>query len=214
MRESRTVLKVLKLLTIVAPLTAGAAIASSIPDNGIEAAKLHRKAAPVARKLATSSSSGPTERVSVFDIGTLGTTPWINIDHAGGVLKPGSFLDTYNFTIGSLTHIAANTVSATLGFGGAPLLNITDLKYQLIDSANHTIWDSSFGGASVLGSPLALDGTFASGNYHFQISGIADGSSGGAYIFSVAAVPEPETWMMLLLGLGVAGIMARRRMAA
>jgi hypothetical protein len=31
--------------------------------------------------------------------------------------------------------------------------------------------------------------------------------------FSIAPVPEPETWAMMLLGLGVVGYAARRRAA-
>ncbi len=51
------------------------------------------------------------------------------------------------------------------------------------------------------------------GSYYLQISGIANGTLGGAYSgsISVTPVPEPETFAMLLAGLGVMGAIARRR---
>jgi hypothetical protein len=46
-----------------------------------------------------------------------------------------------------------------------------------------------------------------------NVTGIANGPQGGLYngAISVAAVPEPETYAMLLAGLGVMGFIARRR---
>lgn len=40
---------------------------------------------------------------------------------------------------------------------------------------------------------------------------IGDGFSGTNYVFRVAAVPEPETYAMMLAGLGLMGGIARRR---
>ena len=46
-----------------------------------------------------------------------------------------------------------------------------------------------------------------------HVNGIGNGSLGGLYngSISVAAVPEPETYAMLLAGMGVMGFIARRR---
>ena len=54
------------------------------------------------------------------------------------------------------------------------------------------------------------------GDYTFRIKGdIVGGFPAGLGVrLDVAAVPEPATWAMMLIGLGVAGALARRRSAA
>ena len=45
------------------------------------------------------------------------------------------------------------------------------------------------------------------------VMGVANGTSGGIYTgaISVTAVPEPETYAMMLAGLAALGFLARRR---
>lgn len=60
---------------------------------------------------------------------------------------------------------------------------------------------------------LYLSGTFGPGNYVATVSGIANGSAGSSYIakFSLPqAIPEPQTWALMMLG-GVAVVVAVRR---
>lgn len=56
-------------------------------------------------------------------------------------------------------------------------------------------------------------GPSAAGTYYLSVGGIANGTSGGLYngSISVTAVPEPESYAMLLAGLGVMGAIAVRR---
>ena len=55
----------------------------------------------------------------------------------------------------------------------------------------------------------------AAGNYFLLISGVTTGSSGGAYsgsiLVSAAPIPEPESYAMFLVGLGVMGAIVLRR---
>jgi len=83
-------------------------------------------------------------------------------------------------------------------------------------------------GASGSSSPLAFTAFLSSANpigYYFQIANFGsarnfattvsslDGGfiEGGGFTHQVSAVPEPETFAMLLAGLGLAGYIARRR---
>lgn len=61
-------------------------------------------------------------------------------------------------------------------------------------------------------SALSLSlGPSAAGSYYLNVSGLTRGSMGGAYSGGISATPEPETYAMLLAGLGVMGAIARRR---
>ncbi len=71
--------------------------------------------------------------------------------------------------------------------------------------------------ASEVGNKLNLTwGALAAGNYYLQVSGTVQGTIGGLYngAISVAAppVPEPESYAMFLAGLGLMGVIVRRRM--
>jgi hypothetical protein len=55
------------------------------------------------------------------------------------------------------------------------------------------------------GSPI-------NGPAYIQITGVTDGGNGGIYSGAIAAaVPEPETYAMLLAGLGLMGAVVRGR---
>ena len=53
------------------------------------------------------------------------------------------------------------------------------------------------------------------GNYYLQVTGQVLGAAGGVYggSMSVTAVPEPETYAMMLAGLGLVGFIGRRKAA-
>jgi hypothetical protein len=56
-------------------------------------------------------------------------------------------------------------------------------------------------------------GTLPDGQYHLDISGnLGAEASFGQYSVAISAVPEPETYAMLLAGLGLIGYSTRRRM--
>ncbi len=107
------------------------------------------------------------------------------------------FFDTYTFTLAD-----ASTV-----FGGAFSFGITNFSAVLQDSTFATV-----GTDSNLGDGFSFEG-LAAGSYALSFLGFSN--AGGAYGGVVSAVstpvPEPETYAMLLAGLGMIGFMVRRR---
>jgi len=117
----------------------------------------------------------------------------------------GNFLDTVQFTLtdstslrGLISAFGVSTLSigldspdALFTFTGEPLsatpfFTIADAAYSFADlapSATHTLY----------------------------VSGVA--ARGGAFIsgFAVAAVPEAETWLMILVGLGLVAFQLQRK---
>ena len=95
----------------------------------------------------------------------------------------------------------------------------------------HEVWLVGFGGATQNTSSLSIADsgfsgwktasmTFTASNVSQALSFLAQGSSPGAPPFLLldgvsltAAVPEPATWGMMLGGLGLVGLLARRRRA-
>jgi hypothetical protein len=54
-------------------------------------------------------------------------------------------------------------------------------------------------------------------NFSFSFPGSSNGNLGGAWLganFQIGGVPEPSTWAVMLIGLGLAGATIRRRRAA
>jgi len=139
---------------------------------------------------------------SVNDLGTISNT----VAFSNNDIAP-SFDDIFKFTLG-----AGN--SAVLGgiVGNADDASIT---FNLQTGFNGTTWspisplvltpDSNTGAFSF---SQTVSGLTAGATYWFRLTGV---SSGGAYTVTLAPVPEPESYAMLLAGLGLMGFIARRR---
>jgi len=94
---------------------------------------------------------------------------------------------------------------------------------SLITISTGPVTNIDFTSASINGLSFTFNSTPGGGEYGFTIPGFltgplvmtvmgtagANASYGGT--LNVSAVPEPETWAMMLGGLGLMGFMARRR---
>ncbi len=97
--------------------------------------------------------------------------------------------------------------------------NIMFTMFSLTEASIGTVYGATGGSTSY----LSFTGGAAPGNYQLHVAGTKTGSGTGSYagniILSpvenghpvVSPIPEPETYAMLLAGLGLLGFSARRR---
>lgn len=149
---------------------------------------------------------GSAHATTTYDAGILSPSVYQEAEFysTGGV----SFADVCNFTVGTEydTVLVQGISYSPDGVSGGHVSNLT-LSLFDAEGAQVGTWTSTDG------SLIDQSGVLAAGSYSLQISGLADGAAGGGYQFSVAAVPEPAEWMMLLAGLAVLGFIARRKTA-
>lgn len=133
--------------------------------------------------------------------------------------QTGSFVDTFSFNLALTSDLSSVTVANNL----PQIFGIANGVVSLFNgvandnTADALIGSYTFNGTS--GETAHAFNALTSGNYFYQVKGDITGSVGGNYILSSAAVassstppvPEPETYAMLLAGLGVVTIAARRR---
>lgn len=122
----------------------------------------------------------------------------------------GSFTDTYTFSIPGMSDVASTTVANNL----LTVLGLDNGQVSLFREAGATddlIGSYKFDGTT--GNTWHTMMGLAAGDYYYQVTGDTTGSVGGFYSITstVTPVPEPETYAMLLAGLGVVGSLYRRR---
>lgn len=132
----------------------------------------------------------------------------------------GSFMDVFTFSLTELSDTISSAVSLFL-----PGLDGSGSSYE-IDNGTLALWSDPEGdGAGGADAQLALTtfgdtngvlevNSVAAGSYYWAVAGDAVGANGGAYLFAAntAPVPEPETYAMMLAGLGLLGFVGKRRM--
>lgn len=119
-----------------------------------------------------------------------------------------TFTDKYTFTLTGASTITGDLLSYT---GNAKNgLDITNLALYGTSGLLLTGTQVSTGASDVWQLSSAVLGA---GNYYLAVSGSAVSKSAGSYSLGVTVtpVPEPETYAMLLGGLGLMGVVARRR---
>lgn len=163
--------------------------------------KFHSISAAVVLATAAMSASAVT-----YNIGTLPLAPGVYSNTAVLPFSATPFTDRYDFvfpTGGATASGSAVSVNVT------GLFNIGDIKVSLFNSSNVLVNAGTPGvSSSLFNVPLA-----GGASYYYTVTGTALGAVGGAYSFiaSAAPVPEPETYALMLAGVGVIGFMAARR---
>jgi hypothetical protein len=131
-----------------------------------------------------------------------------------------TFYDDYYFTIptGMISSVTSSvSLSTILGLGNiqarlyAGNSHITGPAGPFLVKAWGSVanFDPNTSVSTVVLNSTAL----TAGTYTLQIKGTVTGTAGGSYagILNVAEVPEPETYGMLLIGLGLLGFVAHRK---
>jgi hypothetical protein len=140
------------------------------------------------------------------------TTDWLThnvLEVAAAITPVGAFEDTYLFSLASAHTAISTTVSNNLG----TVLGLTDGSVALFKengAVDIAIGDYAFDDVS--GSVSYDFGALSAGSYYYAVTGMGTGSLGGFYTISssVTAVPEPETYAMMMAGLGVMGLLLKR----
>lgn len=120
----------------------------------------------------------------------------------------GSFSDTYVFSIADLSDLSISVTNAFTTSNGkiasfAGLLSGPGL-------AGSALGLTTIGKMQVLSGDLS---TAMGGEYTLTLSGSAMGTGYYGGVASVSPVPEPETYGLMLAGLGAIAFVARRRLS-
>lgn len=138
-----------------------------------------------------------------------------------------TFNNKFTFTIAE-SYDASGSLSAPFTVTRANVLS-KDLRIDSFDVYNAATGLVVIGGDRKLPTTgasreedawfLPSSASLTAGNYYLQVTGAVLGTAGGNYSNTfeltpaVSAVPEPETYAMLLAGLGLVGFVGRRKAA-
>jgi hypothetical protein len=125
---------------------------------------------------------------------------------------PGAFLDLFQFTVPSPSLFGV----AAANFGAFAALDTKLVSTSLVsdpDGVPGNFDDVVLVTNGAIGNVLLLAAPVVTGNYYLTVAGQAIGIGGGAYHGNalLAPIPEPETYALMLAGVGVVAFLLRRR---
>jgi len=140
--------------------------------------------------------------LQTIDVGPLA----VDRAYTGTVSMSGAFEHKWSFDIQTPMWTGGSAMNVSV----APLIGISNFDLRLFDGNN-----ASIPGITCIGNACGGSGVFPIANdYYFLVSGMGTGmlNNMGMYTFTMTtAVPEAETWAMMLAGLGLVGLQLRRR---
>ena len=178
--------------------------------------------------LLAGASVGANAASPVYPLG--GATVGLPLSFNSGLVAPGPFGDVFTFDLpangGSGYSVITFDIPRIPDADPNPFLFNTKLaSLSLVSNADGSLYntDDTVIKTVVIADPNQTDkhlnlswGTLAAGHYYLYVSGITNGTLGGLYngaiTVSAPPVPEPESYAMFLAGLGLMGVIVRRRM--
>jgi hypothetical protein len=146
--------------------------------------------------------------------GPVSPTPSASFSNTVG----GAFTDIWTFNLGTASAVAASITNVEVSFASLSMGGIVGfsawLNGKLLVGPTSAVTTD---GLTVTTQVLAGGSILPAGMYQLKVSGTgitgASASYGGNIVATpvAAPIPEPETYAMLLAGLGVVGFVARRR---
>jgi hypothetical protein len=150
-----------------------------------------------------------TAGAASYSLGSLDASPALGINH----VNTGSFSDILNFDLAGSYSLVTSVVldlSKLLSFGGSDITKLTVALWDDPNGSGQELYKSG------VGDFQWKQGYLGKGDYSLVISGEAHGKA-ATYGYAVAAqtatppVPEPGEWALMLSGLGLVGVVIRRR---
>ena len=132
--------------------------------------------------------------------------------------EPSSFNDVFTFSLTTSSDSVTSAVSLeqpTIQPGGFDYFIANGSFGLYSDADGDGMGGTLISSTTFAGSSTSLRATnLAAGSYYFAVAGDATGNLGGIYNFTsnTAPVPEPETYALMLAGLGLLGFVGKRRM--
>jgi hypothetical protein len=133
-----------------------------------------------------------------------------------------TFTDLFTFKVGTPFDAAGSVTSSYLDTPLTKDLLITGLNLYRYDPATNAVIGSAISGIDHTGFGQHPTDSWAleafglqAGYYAIRVDGRVVGNGGGAFgaDFTISPVPEPQTWGMLVAGLGLLGAATLRRRA-
>lgn len=157
------------------------------------------------------TASANDDPTPYMDFGTLNNQ--VEAISRAGIPAGTVFADNYRFDLnpGAQTFATAIKVSLVLDFLDPDLVisNIKNFSIELQDNLHNVLaFDNTFSTTGTLDLSANLN---AGNDYELVVRGLAEGSAGGIYTGVLTAVPEVDTYAMLLAGLGLVGYTVARR---
>lgn len=141
-----------------------------------------------------------------IDLGTLAAGSSYSFTDVVGL---GKFSDDVAFKLNDTVNMSSFIKSFDLSIFSFDMLGIQNFSATLQHLGQGGFQTLATGS----GSPISFDDMLGPGTYRIGLSGIGSGFLGGIYRGSlqVAAVPEADVWVMLLVGFGVVLYQLRRK---
>ena len=148
-------------------------------------------------------------------------SPSVPTTFTGSVVPAGDFNDVFSFSLPANGGSGYSVINFPVDIPGTGSFNTILSTMSLISDPDgirnngdeHILASAVIGGSNTSDALTLHWGPNAGGHFDLNITGMTNGTLGGLYSGSiqVSPVPEPETYAMLLAGLGLMGAVVRRR---